>query len=307
MTIQLACPGCGRNLRVLPEHAGKKIKCSACGHITPIPAAKSESVPESVYGLRPEVDVQPSPESVKTGVQSAESARRADKGARPPTEGGDSCPQCGNFMSKDAVVCLDCGFNRKTGTRLKTVSKRFARQWDSGGFPYWARLVAFLVLLPLSAAPLFFDELEIGIILLIAWGLILFPLLGTLKRVIITRDAGGRPILIRQWWICFIPCMRLTTDLEDYRRIVTGAAQGGAYGWEAILVIVLLFLLCGLPGLIYALIRARTTLVTVEIAAAHDARDGPLVDTLLVYRGGSDVIMRQIGDTLKEIADMQYG
>lgn len=41
MPITLSCP-CGKSLRVADEHAGKKVRCPACGNINSAPAADAE-------------------------------------------------------------------------------------------------------------------------------------------------------------------------------------------------------------------------------------------------------------------------
>ena len=43
---------------------------------------------------------------------------------RPLRADGPPCPECGEPMAGEAVVCLVCGFNHTTGKRLKTVSHR---------------------------------------------------------------------------------------------------------------------------------------------------------------------------------------
>jgi hypothetical protein len=39
MTLEIACPGCGRLLRVGQQHAGKQIRCPACQQVSVAPAA----------------------------------------------------------------------------------------------------------------------------------------------------------------------------------------------------------------------------------------------------------------------------
>jgi hypothetical protein len=39
--LEIPCGGCGRALRVAPEHAGKMARCPVCGHITHVPASLS--------------------------------------------------------------------------------------------------------------------------------------------------------------------------------------------------------------------------------------------------------------------------
>jgi hypothetical protein len=39
--LEIPCGGCGRALKVPPEHAGKMARCPVCGHITQVPASLS--------------------------------------------------------------------------------------------------------------------------------------------------------------------------------------------------------------------------------------------------------------------------
>jgi hypothetical protein len=41
MPIEVRCEGCGRNLRVADEHAGKALRCPACNHISKAPAVST--------------------------------------------------------------------------------------------------------------------------------------------------------------------------------------------------------------------------------------------------------------------------
>ncbi len=45
--LEIPCGGCGRALRVAPEHAGKMVRCPVCGHITHVPASLSAGTPSN--------------------------------------------------------------------------------------------------------------------------------------------------------------------------------------------------------------------------------------------------------------------
>ncbi len=47
MPIEVRCEGCGRQLRVSDEHAGKALRCPACNHISKAPAAPSPNLLET--------------------------------------------------------------------------------------------------------------------------------------------------------------------------------------------------------------------------------------------------------------------
>jgi ribosomal protein S27E len=57
MTLEFRCPGCGRPLRIAPEHAGKQVRCPACQHISTaaIPGAASvatQTSPPATWHLK---------------------------------------------------------------------------------------------------------------------------------------------------------------------------------------------------------------------------------------------------------------
>jgi hypothetical protein len=50
MPIELTCPGCGKQLRLADEHAGKAGRCPACQATFQIPAAGPAQIPGSPFG-----------------------------------------------------------------------------------------------------------------------------------------------------------------------------------------------------------------------------------------------------------------
>jgi hypothetical protein len=222
--------------------------------------------------------------------------------------GEGPCPHCGSYMAPDAVVCIDCGFNRKTGKLLRTISKRFERHWDSSDFPYWVRLVLFGVLVGLLCLPVVFSEDLAMAVLLLGVGSVLGALLlGTLKRITLTRDREGRVLVLRRWWVGFLPTARSTVDLTDYGVIRLGHKQG-TFGWDILLFLLLLCLIGLLPGLLlWWWLWMRRGQFTLEIAGTPNIRRDTEVDPLLLYRGASEVQMRAIAETLKEVGGLRYG
>jgi hypothetical protein len=47
MPIEVRCAGCGRQLRVADEHAGKSLRCPSCNHISQAPAAADPALHET--------------------------------------------------------------------------------------------------------------------------------------------------------------------------------------------------------------------------------------------------------------------
>ncbi|GEM_PF-6721672 len=118
--ISLQC-GCGRQINVQDSLAGKRIKCPQCQAVVQVPHS-SEAIQEGgAVGLSPSDD--------------------------------KKCPGCNKLMLKEAVVCIHCGLNVKTGQRLQTKIKksvqkeRRADKWTRvrlGLAFHRARLIIFL-------------------------------------------------------------------------------------------------------------------------------------------------------------------
>src|SRR5438046_926572 len=89
-----SCPACGRKLPWTSASAGRKGKCK-CGQVVTVPA-------EPVAGITAEAMA----EDVGEGVV--------------PEPAAAGCPACGQAMEPEAVLCLNCGYNMRTGGQIAT-------------------------------------------------------------------------------------------------------------------------------------------------------------------------------------------
>ena len=101
MKLKLKCT-CGAVFAVDAIHAGKKVKCPTCETIVTIPAAPAQ--PEPVVP-QPE----PEPEPPSPDLEDAHME-----------EGPQLCPSCDKAVDASAVICINCGYNFKTGQQLHT-------------------------------------------------------------------------------------------------------------------------------------------------------------------------------------------
>jgi hypothetical protein len=204
-------------------------------------------------------------------------------------------------MAPGAVVCIECGFNRQTGRRLRTVSRRVVRHFYPSGLSILGRVIAFVILLVVVAAFAWGLSTEWPTRILIgACGAGLLCLaLGTMCRLTLTSDSAGKPILITRWWVLLVPFPPGTRDLSEYTTIRFGRHDGLPSAAHYLLSVFLLG--------VWAMVRKYET-YTVEIDAEFDV-DGtpPVVDRVLLYRGVHDQRMRELGEMLKEVAGLRYG
>ncbi|HVT80509.1 MAG TPA: hypothetical protein VHM90_07625 [Phycisphaerae bacterium] len=127
MSKSISCPKCKRVYAVKPEFAGKKAKCK-CGEKIVFPAADAPAAPSELDLLSEAPVKAKAPPKSKSGFEPLETA--ADpydvvetaprKPPRPAAADGAACSNCGAPLAPGAVLCTACGFNQKTGAKIKT-------------------------------------------------------------------------------------------------------------------------------------------------------------------------------------------
>ncbi len=111
-TGKFTCDSCGKSYSWKPELAGKKVKCK-CGQPMRVPPTDpaADSLPDGFDDLAAlgEGEVIETPAAAAPVVQ-----------GKAPAAKGKKCPACDNPVAADAVLCVNCGHNLKTGKKLKT-------------------------------------------------------------------------------------------------------------------------------------------------------------------------------------------
>jgi hypothetical protein len=307
MTIVLNCDGCGTRLQAGDNVAGRPVRCPRCGRVFAAPPAdppESPAEPLGVYGVQED----PEPPTVLPATK----VPRPSAVPQVPLEA--ACPKCGAPLKPEAVVCVDCGFNRKTGKQLRTVSRRLEAHWYRRGPSYLVRLLVLALMLLVGAAVAVAlledpDVPPVALIVPMAWALVWVLLLGIMERTCVTRTAEGGAVLVRRQWVGFVPTGRTTLDLEPYTTIRPRTEPAGLDA-QMVLGVLLLFLLCGVPGLVYLAIRlavASPTWFVLELSGTADEYGLEEVLRRVVFRGPSEATMRRAGDALEQIAGMRYG
>ena len=100
MAIRFQCPtpGCGKQLQAREDMEGKNAKCPGCGKAVMVPFALPDSPPPEPN--RPA----PLPEALT------------------PADDSKSCPGCQATLATRAVICIECGYDFRTGKRIEKVT-----------------------------------------------------------------------------------------------------------------------------------------------------------------------------------------
>jgi hypothetical protein len=106
---KFTCASCGKEYRWKPEIAGRKARCK-CGQTLTVPTAPRA----------PRV-VEPPPQASPLDWPDEPAA---DYAAPPPVPApsGPACPACGAALPAGAVLCVNCGYNLKTGKKVGGVA-----------------------------------------------------------------------------------------------------------------------------------------------------------------------------------------
>lgn len=137
------------------------------------------------------------------------------------------CPNCDADLEPGAVLCIDCGYNTKTGRQLKTRSTRPRHDFGSSPRTPWRLypaigLAALGCVLCIGSAVLSQTGYRhqagvgFGIVVGLVLLLLLSPLLGCGSTVSVTRNKRGKAILVKNTWICFYPLKAHTIHLDDW-------------------------------------------------------------------------------------------
>ena len=138
-TFVIACPDCGKQVKVSDAHVGKKVKCKECGTVYPVkdpvgaaaapapkkgpPAAPGKAKATQAKPQAAPKDAPPAPPADIARVNYRGDQDDEDEGPKEYVlaKTDDSlprCPFCATEMaSVDARICLHCGYNTRTRQR----------------------------------------------------------------------------------------------------------------------------------------------------------------------------------------------
>ena len=192
------------------------------------------------------------------------------------------CPHCDTGTEPGAVLCVECGYNVKTGRQMKTRSQRVKHEFGHTPATPWRLypaigLTALGSLLCIASAVLsqtsYGDHGAVGFGVVAGILLLLTPfILGCGSSVSVTRNKKGEPILVKNTWICFRPIGANTLYLNE---------------WDAI------YFEYWLDGNDYPRYRLKL---------GRDRRN----KFFTVYLGGDEERMKDIADAIKELTGMRF-
>lgn len=290
MARRLRCPTC--DARLPAAEPGTRIRCRDCDTAVRVPAD-------------PDPDERPAPKG--------RTRRRPEP--PPPTPGSDDelvalgldgnpCPSCRRIMARGAVVCVECGFNRKTGKKLRMTVRAVQHQLDPA-LPVAARaILATVLVLPCVAsglvglvAPVESGNRAGALAFAGLWSLVWLTMLGSFTRMRAVKDAAGRPTLYVSTWLWFVPVRTQALDLRSYECLYYGYRKGVSdTGKVVFLIITLCLLSTGIcPGLIFWWYVFYYETFTLQLGA-------PGQEQRLSICKGRETRMRAFADRLKEVA-----
>jgi hypothetical protein len=313
MPVEIQCAGCKRRLRIRDEFLGRPVRCPGCGALwRPEEKIELEDEEEEIELVRADEDEEIQPVRADEEEEEAEAdvpvtVEEEEQGitTRPgPRQryGAAACPQCGAAMAAGAVVCLDCGYNRRTGRRHETVVKRLSRRRESE-WPYALRLIMFAVWAIVGV--LLFAIL--GTAISWGWFLLIAPWIvgaalywGDWHAFEVERTRKGRLRFRNERYVAFIPLRGGTADAEDYAALVLDCTRRFSLAGCGM---ILLFLVT-VPPLFMAYALNEYGAFSGRQAFRIYLRGRRPDEEFFLYRGTGEARMREIVEEIQKITDL---
>jgi hypothetical protein len=304
MTIEFRCDGCGRMLRADEGQRGEEARCPSCGGLTSVPALDGAATGARQMAHGGDGD--------HTALRIAE-----DDG---PVMAELVCPECGEPMGAGAVICIECGFDRRIGKKRETKVKRMERHWTPP--PGLAARIVGLV-----AAVLVFGGVCLVVVLydvplvpvVVVFGVLIGVAVlaaGWYDTLHLTRGRKGALLLTQTTHLCFFPAGTKVVDLGECEAIQIDAGNSSSSipgpAWGSVATLLFVALLFGWVGVF--LVRHRATTVGMtgpdttsgsSSFAVHLLSRPRRDHVMTLYRGSDDEFMRDLVDELSAQGELE--
>ncbi len=121
--IKFHCSGCQKKIGVPENYAGKMVRCPQCKEPAKVPVpAPPAQVAQPVAAASQENELIWTDDLLKGAAQGAAVAAMTSSQAVTHgmfQAGGNTCPTCGRPCANDAVLCVTCGYNFKSGHQVR--------------------------------------------------------------------------------------------------------------------------------------------------------------------------------------------
>jgi DNA-directed RNA polymerase subunit RPC12/RpoP len=137
-TVVIACTECEKQMKVPEDIIGKKIRCKECGNVFVVKKPKGAPPPSKKQNTEAKkAAAKPLDNKAKNKLLDDE-----EEDSKDPyqividDEGISRCPNCAKEMeSKEAVICLHCGYN--TMSRIRQKSEAVYEATGEDKFHWW--------------------------------------------------------------------------------------------------------------------------------------------------------------------------
>jgi hypothetical protein len=123
--IVVAC-ACGARFAAGAELAGKRVKCPKCGQALTVgggqPAKPQAAAPAATRTTAAGAAGNPASATASSGLGGdyALASLLDEAGVKQRASGENACPSCNEFMAPEALLCIHCGYDRKSKKKLAT-------------------------------------------------------------------------------------------------------------------------------------------------------------------------------------------
>lgn len=121
MPLKVTCQ-CGATLSVPDAAAGKKVKCTKCQQVIAVPAAGTTppaSKPAATTASATKKPTQATKPSQSPAAKAPDALSSLFESAGLKKREGNFCPSCDRSLPPGTAICVGCGFNLESGSKIE--------------------------------------------------------------------------------------------------------------------------------------------------------------------------------------------